>query len=219
MEWYYIWNADYEDHKQEHELGVIELSKCLVCEICHPIKREVPMVFKKFWEALFKFEHTISVYNQVTIEGVLNLLSMENRDREDTIHKGKCRNIMDRITESIRYKEQPKMKEKGLRIIILVIVRDCIEGNLENEVFDRLIGSPELMEHGYILEDWDVENRFQKFWEWYDTILESDMKVDQIVPGTMVEFKKLLYLEEEIATVKGDQIGNLIFYLEYKGRL
>ncbi|RGB29540.1 hypothetical protein C1646_766470 [Rhizophagus diaphanus] len=80
---------------------------------------------------------------------------MDNRTREDTIHKGKCRDIVDRIIESIKYSQQPTMREKGLRIIIVVIVRDCIEGNLKNEVF-------------------------QKFWEWYDTILEMGMKLDRI---------------------------------------
>ncbi|CAB4428248.1 unnamed protein product [Rhizophagus irregularis] len=136
MEWYHDWNVEYINHKEEHDLGALELSECLACEICHPIEREVPTVFKKFWNALFKFEDTILIYNDVTLKGLLNLLSMDNREREDTIHKGKYRDIMDRITESIRYRQQPKMKEKGLRIIIVVIVRDCIEGNLENEVFD-----------------------------------------------------------------------------------
>ncbi|CAB4441474.1 unnamed protein product [Rhizophagus irregularis] len=141
---------------------------------------------------------------------------MDNREREDTIHKGKCRDIMDRITESIRYRQQPKMKEKGLRIIIVVIVRDCIEGNLENEVFDRLIGNPELMEHGYILEDWDVENRFQKFWEWYDTILEYDMRVGHILPEAMVEFRKFLYMEESIAEVDRHVMFNFVASIGYK---
>ncbi|CAB4481142.1 unnamed protein product [Rhizophagus irregularis] len=36
------------------------------------------------------------------------------------------------------------------------------------------------MKHGYILEDWDVENRFQKFWDWYNTILENEMKAIHI---------------------------------------
>ncbi|PKC54464.1 hypothetical protein RhiirA1_477279, partial [Rhizophagus irregularis] len=121
------------------------------------LKINEPIVFKKFWDALFKFEDAIIIYNDVTIKGVLSLLSMDNSEREDTIYKGRCRDIMDRITESIRYRIQLKIKEKGLRAIILVIVRDCIERNLENEVFDRLIGNPELLEHKYILEDCSEE--------------------------------------------------------------
>src|SRR6185369_9457799 len=122
MEWYHVWNAGYINHKQEHDLGVVEPEECLACEICNPIEREVSEAFKKFWDALFKFEDTILMYNNVTHKELLNLLSMDNREREDTIHKGKCRNIVDRIIESIRYRQQPKMKEKGLRIIIVVIV-------------------------------------------------------------------------------------------------
>ncbi|RGB29592.1 hypothetical protein C1646_672320, partial [Rhizophagus diaphanus] len=180
MEWYHIWKDDYESHKQKHDEGTIELSECLSCEICHLIEGETPIVFKKFWDILFKFEPMILMYNDVTLKRLLGLLSMDNREREDTIHKGKCRDIVDRIIESIKYSQQPTMREKGLKIIIVVIVRDCIEGNLENEVCDKLIGNPELIKYGYILEDWDVENRFQKFWEWYDTILEMGMKLDHI---------------------------------------
>ncbi|GBC27053.1 hypothetical protein GLOIN_2v1765994 [Rhizophagus irregularis DAOM 181602=DAOM 197198] len=220
MEWYHVWNAEYINHKQEHDLGVIEPEECLACEICNPIEREVSAAFKKFWDVLFKFEDTILMYNNVTHKELLNLLSMDNREREDTIHKGKCRNIVDRIIESIRYRQQPKMKEKGLRIIIVVIVRDCIEGNLENEVFDRLIGCPEIMEHGYILEDWDVENRFQKFWEWYGSILEFGVEVIHATPETIVIFRKLLYMEETITENIGKVIDltNTIVYRNSLGK-
>ncbi|CAB4421401.1 unnamed protein product [Rhizophagus irregularis] len=112
MEWYHDCNVEYINHKEEHDLGALELSECLACEVCHPIEREVPAVFKKFWDALFKFEDTILTYNDVTLRGLLNLLK--------------------------------------------------------------------LMEYRYILEDWDVENKFQKFWEWYNTILEYDMRVVSI---------------------------------------
>ncbi|POG79184.1 hypothetical protein GLOIN_2v1765994, partial [Rhizophagus irregularis DAOM 181602=DAOM 197198] len=217
MEWYHVWNAEYINHKQEHDLGVIEPEECLACEICNPIEREVSAAFKKFWDALFKFEDTILMYNNVTHKELLNLLSMDNREREDTIHKGKCRNIVDRIIESIRYRQQPKMKEKGLRIIIVVIVRDCIEGDLENEVFDRLIGCPEIMEHGYILEDWDVENRFQKFWDWYNTILENEMKAIHVKKLAMKLFRDLLYEETE-DLLRKEEVIELLLQIEYQNR-
>ncbi|CAB5367159.1 unnamed protein product [Rhizophagus irregularis] len=156
MEWYHVWNAEYINHKQEHDLGVIEPEECLACEICNPIEREVSAAFKKFWDALFKFEDTILMYNNVTHKELLNLLSMDNREREDTIHKGKCRNIVDRIIESIRNNE-----------------------------------------HGYILEDWDVENRFQKFWDWYNTILENEMKAIHVKKLAIKLFRDLLYEETE----------------------
>ncbi|PKY58913.1 hypothetical protein RhiirA4_513859 [Rhizophagus irregularis] len=197
MEWYHQWESEYRTHKEEHELRTEELDECLSCELCYPIVNE-PIVFKKFWDALFKFEDAIIIYNDVTIKGVLSLLSMDNSEREDTIHKGRCRDIMDRITESIRYRIQPKIKEKGLRAIILVIVRDCIERNLENEVFDRLIGNPELLEHKYILEDWDVERRFEKFWQWYRVAL-GEIRAVKVVEGAIEKFKELLYEEEKIA--------------------
>ncbi|PKY35660.1 hypothetical protein RhiirB3_456807, partial [Rhizophagus irregularis] len=183
---------EYRTHKEEHELGTEELDEYLNCELCYPIVNEL-IVFKKFWDALFKFEDAIIVYNNVTINGVLDLLSMNNSEREDTIHKGKCRDIMDRITESIRYRIQPKMKEKGLQTIILVIVRDCIEGNLENEVFDRLIGNPELIEHKYILEDWDVERKFEKFWQWYKIISKEVEPLRNFNTSLYLRFERFRY--------------------------
>ncbi|CAB4475633.1 unnamed protein product [Rhizophagus irregularis] len=90
------------------------------------------------------------------------------------------------------------MKEKGLRTIILVIVRDYIERNLENEVFDRLIGNPELVEHKYILEGWDVERRFEKFWQWYRVAL-GEIRAVKAEVGAIEKFKELLYEEEKIA--------------------
>ncbi|RGB25120.1 hypothetical protein C1646_675834 [Rhizophagus diaphanus] len=38
MEWYHMWKAEYESHKQKHDEGTIELSECLSCETCHSIK-------------------------------------------------------------------------------------------------------------------------------------------------------------------------------------
>ncbi|GET50524.1 ribonuclease H-like domain-containing protein [Rhizophagus irregularis DAOM 181602=DAOM 197198] len=186
MEWYHQWESEYRVHKEEHELRTGELDECLNCELCHPIENK-PMVFKKFWDALFKFEDTIIIYNNVMIKGVIDLLSMDNSEREDTIHKGKCRDIMDRITESIRYRIQPKMKEKGLRTIILVIVRDYIEGNLENEVFDRLIGNPELVEHKYILEEVGAIEKFKELFYEEEKIAESEEKVKELMQGIIYE--------------------------------
>ncbi|CAB4435127.1 unnamed protein product [Rhizophagus irregularis] len=217
MEWYHVWNAEYINHKQEHDLGILEPEECLACEICNPIEREVSAAFEKFWNTLFKFEDTILMYNNVTHKELLNLLSMDNREREDTIHKGKCRNIVDRIIESIRYRQQPKLKEKGLRMIIVVIVRDCIEGNLENEVFDRLIGCPEIMEHGYILEDWDVENRFQKFWDWYETILEHGMTLKLTHNHTIKTFREILYIEGKTVEEIKEKVALLINQIAYDG--
>ncbi|PKC53192.1 hypothetical protein RhiirA1_479806 [Rhizophagus irregularis] len=109
---------------------------------------------------------------------------MDNSEREDTIHKGRCRDIMDRITESIR--------------------------NLENEVFDRLIGNPELLEHKYILEDWDVERRFEKFWQWYRVAL-GEIRAVKVKVEAIGKFKELLYEEEKIAEKYGTKDNKSIY--------
>ncbi|GBC32790.2 hypothetical protein GLOIN_2v1765994 [Rhizophagus irregularis DAOM 181602=DAOM 197198] len=152
MEWYHVWNAEYINHKQEHDLGVIEPEECLACEICNPIEREVSAAFKKFWDALFKFEDTILMYNNVTHKELLNLL--------------RC---------------------------------------------------PEIMKHGYILEDWDVENRFQKFWDWYNTILENEMKAIHVKKLAMKLFRDLLYEETE-DLLRKEEVIELLLQIEYQNR-
>ncbi|GBC35445.2 hypothetical protein GLOIN_2v1810692 [Rhizophagus irregularis DAOM 181602=DAOM 197198] len=149
MEWYHQWESEYRTHKGEHELRTGELDECLNCELCHPIGNE-PM-------------------------GVIDLLSMDNSEREDTIHKGKCRDIMDRITE--------------------------------------LIGNPELIEHKYILEDWDVERRFEKFWQWYK-ITSKEVKPLRVKMGAIKTFRELLYEEEGIATNE-EKVKELMSNMEY----
>ncbi|GET58687.1 hypothetical protein GLOIN_2v1765994 [Rhizophagus irregularis DAOM 181602=DAOM 197198] len=152
MEWYHVWNAGYINHKQEHDLGVIEPEECLACEICNPIEREVSAAFKKFWDALFKFEDTILMYNNVTHKELLNLL--------------RC---------------------------------------------------PEIMKHGYILEDWDVENRFQKFWDWYNTILENEMKAIHVKKLAIKLFRDLLYEETE-DLLRSEKVVELILQIEHQNR-
>ncbi|PKK56463.1 hypothetical protein RhiirC2_799949 [Rhizophagus irregularis] len=110
---------------------------------------------------------------------------MNNSEREDTIHKGKCRDIMNRITELIRYRIQPKIKEKGLRTIILVIVRDY----------------------------WDVERRFEKFWQWY-RIISKEVEPLRVKMGAIKTFRELLYKEEGIATNE-EKVKKLMSNMEY----
>ncbi|PKY60946.1 hypothetical protein RhiirA4_485291 [Rhizophagus irregularis] len=71
------------------------------------------------------------------------------------------------------------------------------------------------MEHRYILKDWDVENRFQKFWEWHNTILEYDMRIYDTQLDTMVKFRKFLYMEESIAEVGIPEMTDFLDTIEY----
>ncbi|GET00757.1 hypothetical protein GLOIN_2v1825271 [Rhizophagus clarus] len=96
---------------------------------------EVPRVFEKVWKILKKFESSIGEYNRITVIEVLNLLNIDSRKRDD-YNRPKIKKILDRIIESIRYNEQPSFKEKGLRQVLVVIARDYIENNKENESMD-----------------------------------------------------------------------------------
>ncbi|PKY61744.1 hypothetical protein RhiirA4_432020 [Rhizophagus irregularis] len=99
------------------------------------------------------------------------------------------------MVESIRYLKQPTLREKGLKIIIIVIVRDCIENDKEDETMDRLIGNEELIRYGYILEDWDVNIRFREFCEWYKETISDAMECKD---SDIRKYKDILYEEVEL---------------------
>src|SRR5688572_2130581 len=199
MEWYETWKIDYENHKLRHDenIGNVDIYELrgenIACEICYPI-RNTPEVFKKFWKILQKFEYTVRNYNGETIRALLELLSIDSEERNNYT-KGRTRNALDVMVESIRYLKRPVLKEKGLKIIIIVIVRDCIEGDKESEVNERLIGNEELIRYGYILEDWDVNIRFGKFYKWYKEIIPQ---VINYKDGTVRRYKNILYEKEEL---------------------
>src|SRR4051794_6819718 len=97
MEWYHQWEREYRNHKEEYEVGTAQIGDNITCEEYYPIEVESVLTFKKFWDILFKFEDKIARYNGMTIREVLSLLGMNNGEREDTLYKGKCREIMDQI--------------------------------------------------------------------------------------------------------------------------
>ncbi|CAB4405845.1 unnamed protein product [Rhizophagus irregularis] len=217
MEWYANWKVDYEDHKLRHDenIGNVDTNELrgenITCEICYPV-RNIPEVFKKFWKILQKFEYTIRDYNAETIRALLNLLSMENEERNNYTRE-KARGVLDTMVESIRYLKQPTLREKGLKIIIIVIVRDCIENDKEGETMDRLIGNEELIRYGYILEDWDVNIRFGEFYEWYKETIPQAINYKD---GTIRRYKNILYEEAEL---KEDELIEKIEIFKQKIKL
>ncbi|GET63838.1 hypothetical protein GLOIN_2v1848990 [Rhizophagus irregularis DAOM 181602=DAOM 197198] len=199
MEWYETWRVDYENHKLRHDenIGNVDIDELrgenITCEICYPI-RDTPEVFKKFWRILQKFEYTIRDYNAETIRALINLLSIDSEERNNYT-KGKTRDALDIIVESIRYLKQPILREKGLKIIIIVVARDCIENDKEDETMDRLIGNEELIRYGYILEDWDVNIRFREFYEWHKVAISEFIEWKDSV---IRKYKDILYEEAEL---------------------
>ncbi|POG57990.1 hypothetical protein GLOIN_2v1848990, partial [Rhizophagus irregularis DAOM 181602=DAOM 197198] len=199
MEWYETWRVDYENHKLRHDenIGNVDIDELrgenITCEICYPM-RDTPEVFKKFWRILQKFEYTIKGYNAETIRALLNLLSIDSEERNNYT-KGRTRDALDVMVESIRYLKQPILREKGLKIIIIVIVRDCIENDKEDETMDRLIGNEELIRYGYILEDWDVNIRFREFYEWHKVAISDFIEWKDSV---IRKYKNILYEEAEL---------------------
>src|SRR6202012_1411809 len=196
MEYFTARQLEYFNHQELHEISTIVKDKdCLSCEKCYPIRVEIPKVFEKVWKILKKFESSIEGYNQITVTEVLNLLSIDSRERDD-YNRMKTRKVLDRLIESVRYNKQPEFREKGLRQILVVIARDCIENDKENEICDRLIGNPELIKYGYILEEWDVDIRFEKFWNWYMNEYKGKPLRIKSVEALKV-FREILYLVDE----------------------
>ncbi|GBC05182.1 hypothetical protein RclHR1_06080011 [Rhizophagus clarus] len=181
---------DYYNHQELHETQMIVKDKdCLLCEKCYPIREEVPRVFEKVWKILKKFESSIGEYNRITVIEVLNLLSIDSRERDD-YNRPKIKKILDRIIESIRYNEQPSFKEKGLRQVLVVIARDCIENNKENK---------ENIEE-------DSESSVESYKLTEDA--EKEMKEELIGMGyelDMPEIERLIriYITKEIVLIEG----------------
>ncbi|CAB5383175.1 unnamed protein product [Rhizophagus irregularis] len=170
MEWYETWRVDYENHKLRHDenIGNVDIDE---------LRGE-----------------NITYYNAETIRALLNLLSIDSEERNNYT-KGRTRDALDVMVESIRYLKQPVLREKGLKIIIIVIVRDCIENDKEDETMDRLIGNEELIRYGYILEDWDVNIRFGEFYEWYKEAITDFIECKD---STIRRYKNILYEEAEL---------------------
>src|ERR1700753_3839013 len=100
MEYFNQMQIDYFNYQGLHEISMIIKDKdCLSCEKCYPIRVEIPKEFDKVWKILKKFESGIEGYNQVTIIEVLNLLSIDSRERDD-YNRVKTRKVLDRIIES-----------------------------------------------------------------------------------------------------------------------
>ncbi|CAG8784329.1 12010_t:CDS:1, partial [Rhizophagus irregularis] len=61
---------------------------------------------------------------------------------------------------------------------------------------------------------WDVERRFEKFWQWY-RITSKEVGPLRVKMGAIKTFRELLYEEVGIA-MNEEKVKELMFYIEYE---
>jgi hypothetical protein len=109
---------------------------------------------------------------------------------------------------SLTYDRKPKYTFGGIKTVIETIIKNCVEvkenGSIifrNEEIMKRkLLGNEELIKYGYILDGREREERFQRFSEWYKSIIEekSGSIVIEEKYNTRRLFVEIIHLEEEI---------------------
>src|SRR3984885_7455419 len=189
----------------------------------HNIRKEDEYwIFQKFWKIFAKITFDDigqGAYNRKTMQGFMNLLTLRKEDEENE-ETGKVKQNMYMILNSLEYDEAPKYTSKGLESIIITIVKQCkgLEDNTividEKNTEEGLLGNTDLLTYGYIIDQEELEKRFQRFWEWYSTIVPTK----RVKSTTMEIFKGLLYLEERIVE-ENKKVIQFMKSIEYHERI
>jgi hypothetical protein len=112
----------------------------------------------------------------------------------------------------LTYNQKPKFTFGGIITVIDTVMKKCVVIKDDKSIVFRdreivrtgLLGNSELVNYGYILDEKEKEERFQRFWEWYREITrENDRSiVNQIKSNTKELFVELIHLGEEIDELK-----------------
>jgi hypothetical protein len=140
-------------------------------------------------------------YNWVTIDNFYHLLDKEiDEEQRDK--------ILRRMIWSLTYDRKPKYTFEEIKTVIETIIKNCVEikenGSItfrDEEIMKRrLLGNNELIRYGYILDERERGERFQRFLRWYKNIIEenSGSIVIEEKYNTRRLFIELIRLEEEI---------------------
>ena len=212
------WKPTSIQHDREaHQLRILNPTKDHSCPKCHhknthSLSIEVP--FQIFWEWYNRAFNAID-YNDGTVNEFINaltreddvykLLKEENRSNEDEHVKRSIQGLNDcliRVMESMRYSESPGLLplDKMLEILIEfiedinVILREYRENDIDFENWDQDKLEEVRIRRTHKVNERILEERFQNFWTWYQTIIE----VRSYREEAKDEFKALLELEDVI---------------------
>jgi hypothetical protein len=138
----------------------------------------------------------------MTIRGFYDLMMGEEIDEE------RRNRILKRMVWSLTYNRKLKFTFKGIMQVLDTVMKKCVvvkeDGSIifrDREIVKtRLLGNSKLVRFGYILDEKEKEERFQRFWEWYRNITRKDdgSVLKQIGSNTGDIFIELIHLEEEI---------------------
>jgi hypothetical protein len=116
--------------------------------------------------------------------------------------------ILRKIVWSLTYNRRPKFTLKGIMQVIDTVMKKCVRLKEDKSIIfrdreimkTRLLGNSELVRFGYILDEKEKEERFQRFWEWYENITKEDNGsiLKQVRSNTIDIFIELIHAEEEI---------------------
>jgi hypothetical protein len=213
MDIYDRWREIKRKHHLEKHTGesLRDAQGDLSCERCYGKNQdnqwkdeEVPKEFKDFWKIINKVVIEgleFNGYNWVTIDNFYHLLdkeiSEEQRDK-----------ILRRMIWSLTYDRKPKYTFGGIKTVIETIIKNCVEVKEDESIIfrdeeimkRRLLGNNELIRYGYILDERERGERFQRFLEWYKNIIEenSGSIIIEEKYNTRRLFVELICLEEEI---------------------
>jgi hypothetical protein len=162
-------------------------------------------IFKEFWKIINKIiveGLEVDGYNWMTIKGFNDQIFTSEMDEKQ---KNK---MLRRIVWSLTYNGRPRFTLKGMMQVIDTVITKCISLKFDGSLFFRdkeiiktkLLGNSELVRYGYILDEKEKEERFQRFLEWYGNITKEDNRsiLKQVRSNAMDIFVELIHAEEEI---------------------
>jgi hypothetical protein len=90
--------------------------------------------------------------------------------------------ILRRMVWSLTYHQRPKFTFGGIITVIDTVIKKCVVVRDDKSIVfrdreiikTRLLENSELVRYGYILDEKEKEERFQKFWEWYSEITKEN---------------------------------------------
>jgi hypothetical protein len=210
MDIYDRWLEIKQKHRiEKHEgeglrKGLRDVQEDLSCGICYS-KDQVSEKFKEFWRIIDKIITEgleVNGYNWVTIKKFNDLIFTNETDEEQRDK------ILRKIVWSLTYNGRPKFTLKGIMQVMDTVMKKCVRLKEDGSIIFRdreiiktkLLGNSELVRYGYILDEKEKEERFQRFWEWYRNITKEDNGsiLKQVRSNTIDIFIELIHAEEEI---------------------
>ncbi|GBB94935.1 hypothetical protein RclHR1_24450001 [Rhizophagus clarus] len=140
----------------------------LACQVCYKSElEETSEQFQLFWKILQKVYEEIKDFSGVTVQKVENLITMEEIRWRNADGKP-VQKESEEMVESLIWRYRPNVKERDLRVMIYLIIKEYIrnieEGKAiegEDYILNKIMGSRAIEIQGFLIIDEVVEERFE----------------------------------------------------------